>query len=155
MGGGHQEHRNLSNMQESDEDMQNKIQRIEMIKHMPNHFHLTFWNMKNMFEILGGAGSAAYAAVGTSIAVMYFKNGAAHASHNFYSHNMQLWGRVFMGMSFGLAAGYMQFGDRQRLHNAWVAERLRRRYPDCMSLKVDNLWQLKGIKAEHSYYKWT
>jgi len=28
----------------------------------------------------------------------------------------------------------MKFGDRQRLHNAWVAERLRRRYPESLKL---------------------
>ena len=85
MGGGHHETRNSKNMQESDEDMQGKIQRIEMIKHMPNHWHMTFWNMKNMATILGGAGTACYAAIGTSIAVLYFKNGAAHVTPNFYA----------------------------------------------------------------------
>ena len=155
MGGGHHDNRNHNNMQESDEDMQGKIQRIEMIKHMPNHWHMTFWNMRNMWTVLGDMGTAAYAAVGTSIAVLYFKNGAAHVTPNFYAYNLRLWGRIAMGMTFGIAAGYMQFGDRQRLHNAWVAERLRRRYPDCMSLKTGDLWQLKGVKADHSYYKWT
>ena len=65
-----------------------------------------------------------------------------------------MWGRIIVGGLFGLAVGYMQFGDRQRLHNAWVAERLRRRYPECMNLKEHDLWELKGVKAEHAYYKW-
>ena len=65
-----------------------------------------------------------------------------------------MWGRAIMGGVLGLAVGYMQFGDRQKLHNAWVAERLRRRYPESMSLVEKDLWQLKQVKAEHSFYKW-
>jgi hypothetical protein len=35
-----------------------------------------------------------------------------------------------LGLLAGTAVGYLKFGDRQRLHNAWVAERLKRRYPE-------------------------
>ena len=97
----------------------------------------------------------AYMGTGIAFALMYFKNGAQHAPQSFYALNMRMWGRVIVGGIAGLAAGYMQFGDRQRLHNAWVAERLRRRYPECLALKEIDLWQLKGVKADHSYYKWT
>ncbi len=48
----------------------------------------------------------------------------------------------------------MKFGDRQKLHNAWVAERLRRRYPASKSLTAHDLWQFKGIKATHDFYRW-
>ena len=155
--GGHDAtaHRNTNNLQETDCQMLDKIQRIETIKHMPNHWHLDFFNAQNMWTILGGYGTAAFTAAGVGISVMYFNAGQVHAPRNFYAYNTRLWGRVIVGAMFGLAAGYQQFGDRQKLHNAWVAERLRRRYPDCMSLKEKDLWQLKGVKAEHSFYRWT
>ena len=85
MGGG-TAHRNENNIKESDEMMQQKIQRIETIKHMPNHWHLDFWNMSNMWTVLGGAGAFAYSGIGVSLAVMYFQNGAAHAPYNFYAY---------------------------------------------------------------------
>jgi len=68
---------------------------------------------------------------------------------------MLTWSRVLLGAAIGGWAGYMRFGDRQRLHNAWVAERLRRRYPETLSLDETNLWRFKGIKANHTFYKWT
>ena len=58
------------------------------------------------------------------------------------------------GASIGGGLGYLKFGDRQRLHNAWVAERLRRRYPEAMSLNTSDLWQFKGVAATHEFYKW-
>ena len=153
-GHGDHSHRNHNNIKESDAEMQNKIQRIDTIKHMPNHWHLDFWNVHNMYTILGGFGTAAYTFLGASLAVMYFKNGAAHGPQHFHMMQTRMWGRIVVGGIMGLTLGYFQFGDRQKLHNAWVAERLRRRYPDCMNLVEHDLWELKGVKAEHSYYKW-
>ena len=54
----------------------------------------------------------------------------------------------------GGGLGYLQWGDRQRLHNAYVAERLRRRYPESMSLAATDLWQYKGVPASHEFYRW-
>jgi len=71
---------------------------------------------------------------------------------NFYFNTHQGFGRFFAGAIIGLGVGYMKFGDRQRLHNAWVAERLRRRYPESMSLHATDLWQYKGVHAAHEYY---
>ena len=71
MGGG-TAHRNEKNIQESDESMKGKIQRIETIKHMPNHWHLDFWSSANWWSILGGFGTAAYTLAGVGIAVIYF-----------------------------------------------------------------------------------
>ena len=142
-------------MKESDEEMLHKIQRIEMIKHCPNHWHLEFFDPMNMFNILGGTGTALYSGIGAGLAVVYFRNSVQHQTFNLYSYNMRMLGRAKFGMLVGLAAGYMQFGDRQRLHNAWVAERLRRRYPDSKSLQASDLYTLKGKKAGHEFYKWT
>ena len=66
----------------------------------------------------------------------------------------QGFGRFVFGSIVGAGLGYMKFGDRQKLHNAWVAERLRRRYPASKSLSVHDLWQYKGVKAPHDFYRW-
>ena len=96
----------------------------------------------------------AFGAVGSAISVAYYQGFAATRQLNFYAHNMRIFGRVMFGLTLGLAVGYQRFGDRQRLHNAWVAERLRRRYPDSMHLKATDLWQFKGVTASHEFYKW-
>ena len=68
---------------------------------------------------------------------------------------MHRWSRVVLGFVVGSVIGYLKFGDRQRLHNAWVSERLRRRYPESMDLKVSEVWRFKGVKADHEFYRWT
>ena len=152
--GGHSAHRNEHNMKETDEEMQGKIQRIELIKHNPNHFHMEFFNSSNMFNILGGAPAFAYAAFGAALSVGYYKNQAANMRWNFYLNNTRVFQRLAFGFTVGLFAGYMQFGERQRLHNAWVAERLRRRYPESMQLHATDLWSLKGVKTTQEFYRW-
>merc|ERR1712010_213666 len=125
MGGGHGPHihYNESNMKESDEEMQGKIQRVDLVKFNPNHFHMDFWSAQNMYTI-------------------------------FYTNNLRVTGRLAIGLTLGLALGYSRFGDRQRLHNAYVAERLRRRYPESMNLHHTDLWRLKGVAAPHEFYQW-
>ena len=152
MGGGHQIHGNEKNFEESDSDMQTKIQRIETIKHNPNNFHLAFFNPTNMFNILGGAQSFAFATAGAGASYLYYA--AQSRPYNFYAHNQLVATRLVAGFALGLAFGYVKFGDRQVLHNAWVAERLRRRYPESMELQATDLWRLKGVKATHDFYKW-
>jgi hypothetical protein len=68
---------------------------------------------------------------------------------------MLLTSRIVLGAVFGAWAGYMRFGDRQKLHNAWVAERLRRRYPESKDLHPTDLWKFKGVNPHHHFYKWT
>jgi hypothetical protein len=63
--------------------------------------------------------------------------------------------RIFLGAAIGGWVGYLRFGDRQRLHNAWVAERLRRRYPESINIDEKDLYRFKGIKAPHHFYRWT
>lgn len=75
-----------------------------------------------------------YAGLGAVMSQGYYLNRAANMPYNFYTHNMRSFSRLSMGFTLGLAAGYLQFGDRQKLHNAWVAERLRRRYPESKTL---------------------
>lgn len=51
MGGGHQVHvaGNENNMQETDCEMLDKVQLMDTIKHNPNHFHMEFLNIANMY----------------------------------------------------------------------------------------------------------
>ena len=155
-GSGHATHGNEHNMKESGEDMASKIQRIETIKHCPNHWHIEFFSASSMWNIAGGAPTAVFGAAGALVSYSYYLGKAAHMPRNFHAHNMHSFARLFFGASLGLAFGYTQFGDRQRLHNAWVAERLRRRYPESMNLSVaaDDLWKFKGVKAQQEYYAW-
>ena len=155
MGGhGHGPHivGNERNFKESDEEMRQKIQRVDLIKFNPNHFHLDFWSVKNMYEILGGAPTLVLGAVGATVAFAYYSRAAT--SRNFYTNNMRAMARIALGWTFGVAVGYNSFGDRQRLHNAYVAERLRRRYPESMELHQTDLWKLKGVQPPHEFYKW-
>lgn len=155
MGGhGHGPHvaRNESNMKESDEQMLGKIQSAELVKFNPNHFHMEFFDAANMYAILGGAPSLACAGVGALASYSYYMAGGART--NFYAHNMTGAGRLLLGCTLGLAFGYVKFGDRQRLHNAYLAERIRRRYPDSMDMHYTDLWSLKGVKAPFEMYRW-
>ena len=77
MGGDHHGvhvHGNHNNLKESDSEMLGKIQRIETIKHMPNHWHLSFWDTNNMWQILGGAPTFTYGVLGASFSVLYYRN---------------------------------------------------------------------------------
>ena len=143
---------NANNYQESDEEMQGKIQRIDLIKYNPNFFHLDPFNFENISTIIGGAPTFALGTVGAVFSYAYYAGQAR--PYNFYANNFRAFGRLSFGMVLGLGLGYKFFGDRQRLHNAYVAERLRRRYPESMGLNTKDLWQYKGIKAPHPFYRW-
>ena len=40
---------NESNMKESDQDMQGKIQLAELVKFNPQNFHMAFWDTGNVY----------------------------------------------------------------------------------------------------------
>ena len=132
--------------------MRSKIQLVDLVKFNPNHFYLDFWAPANMYAIAGGMPSMVMSATGALGALAYFK--AAGGNKNFYANNYLMAGRLIMGATLGMALGYKFFGDRQRLHNAWLSERLRRRYPECMDLHQTDLWKLKGVTAPHEFYQW-
>ena len=152
--GGHGPHlaANESNMKESDSEMQGKIQNAELVKYNPQNFHLAFWDAGNMYSILGGAPTMVCGALGAATSFGYYAAGGS--ARNFYANNMKVTGRLAFGLTLGLALGYNKFGDRQRLHNAYLAERLRRRYPESMDLQTSDLWQFKGVQAPHEFYQW-
>ena len=107
-----------------------------------------------MYEILGGFKTQMLGITGGVISVQYFLGQRATMPYNYYVNIHQGMGRFAFGAILGLGFGYLKWGDRQRLGNAYVAERLRRRYPESMQLHTTDLWQFKGVTASHSYYNW-
>ena len=59
-------------MQESDDVMLDKIQRIELIKFNPNHFYLDAFNFSNVWSLLGGAPSFAMGSLGAVASYAYY-----------------------------------------------------------------------------------
>lgn len=100
-------HGNLHNIKETDEQMLSKIQRIETIKHYPNHWHLDPFTGANISLILGGTPTFAYAALGSFLSVMYYRSQAVHMQYNFYANNTRTAGRLIFGLVLGLSAGYL------------------------------------------------
>ena len=154
MGHGEHVHIHYNNQakQESDEDMQGKIQFIDLVKFNPMHFHLNFFDTQSWLIVLGGAPTLATGLFGAAFSYNYF----ASQSRPFqpYVHFYRGFGRLLLGFTLGVAFGYSRFGDRQRLHNAWVSERLMRRYPESMNLHEHHLWRCKGVQAPHEFYRW-
>lgn len=106
-------------------------------------------------QILGGASWLASAGVGGFFGYWYYGQKLKHNPATFYVRIILGFSRIFLGATIGGTVGYLKFGDRQKLHNAWVAERLRRRYPESLDLDTTDLWRLKGIKADFPFYRWT
>ena len=94
-----------------------------------------------MFGLLGGF-----------LSLNYFLGGRAGKPYNFYVNLHRGIFRFMTGTTVGLGLGYWKWGDRQRMHNAYVAEKLRRRYPESINLKTTDLWKLKGAAATHEFY---
>ena len=154
--GGHGPHiaGNPDNVKEEDATLSAKIRPIELIKHNPQLFHLEFFNMANQYEILGGGKTVFLAALGGTLSVAYFLGGRGTRPLNFYVNTHMGMARFFFGASLGTGAGYLKWGDRQKFHNAYVAEKLRRRYPAAMELTASDLWQYKGVEAAHHFYQY-
>ena len=132
--------------------MVSKIQSIETIKYNPNMFHFDCTDPKTFCTVIGGAPTAALGVTGAILSYGYYASQAR--AYNQYTNNLRIQGRLLFGAILGLGFGYIKFGDRQRVHNAYVAEKLRRRYPESMDLHETDLWRFKGVKAPHAYYKW-
>jgi len=107
MGGHGHSHGNENNIKETNEEMLYKIQRIETIKHCPNHWHMDFFSATNMYAIVGGHASATYAGIGAAISYSYYLNRVANMPYNFYADNMRSAGRLMFGGVIGLFAGYL------------------------------------------------
>merc|ERR1711862_687471 len=96
----------------------------------------------NVFSILGGFPTFTLATFSAVFSFSYYSGQSRQ--YNFYANNWRAFGRVGFGFTVGLALGYKFFGDRQRLHNAYIAECVRRRYPESISLSTNDLWKMKG-----------
>ena len=132
-----------------------RIRSIDFIKHNPNVYHVALSDVQNGYSILGGNGWLATTLTGAAFGNWYFATKARLNPVSFYANIMLSFSRMFLGAAVAGWVGYLRFGDRQRLHNAWVAERLRRRYPESKNLETKDLWRFKGIKAAQEYYRWT
>ena len=107
-----------------------------------------------MYEVLGGGKTCFAAVIGGATSTQYFLGKRATMPFNYYINLHMGMMRFAFGAVLGLGVGYLKWGDRQKLHNAYVAERLRRRYPEAMNLKTTDLWQYKGVEAIHPFYDW-
>ena len=90
--------------------MLGKIQRIELIKFNPNHFHMDPFNFANMFNIMGGAPTLVMGTVGALFSYSYYA-GQVRA-YNLYMNTFRVGGRIAFGAALGLAVGFKFFGDR-------------------------------------------
>lgn len=141
--------------QETDAEIVQRIRPIELIKHNPNVFHVSPFDLTQALQIAGGAGFEASVFAGAGFGWWYYSQKARLNPASFYANIALSFSRIFLGAVIGGWVGYLKFGDRQRLHNAWVAERLRRRYPDTLTLTTKDIWRFKGVKAAQEYYRWT
>ena len=142
----HSHHQPLVDAQlyEPDELMPYKIRPLDLIKYNPNMFHVNLFDSKATFQILGSYHWLTCTGLGAYFGYCYSSRRLAVNHEPFYVRTMHRWGRLVFGAVVGAWIGYMKFGDRQRLHNAWVAERLRRRYPESLMLNQEELWMVKG-----------
>ena len=77
-------HGNPSNIQENDADLSSRIRNIELIKHNPQQFYVNFFDVRNHYEIAGGASTCAFALVGGWLSLAYFMGGQRTKPYNFY-----------------------------------------------------------------------
>lgn len=138
MGHGHDDHHhertNPHAIQEQDSNLPLRIREIDLIKYNPNLFHVSLFDACNGYQILGGNSFLACEVLGGLFGYWYYAQKARHTPATFYANIFLSVSRIALGAAVGGWIGYMKFGDRQRLHNAWVAERLRRRYPEALEL---------------------
>lgn len=111
-----------------------RIREINLIKYNPNMFHVGLFDVPKVYETIGGHSTLACEAIGGLFGYWYYSQKIKHTPATFYAHIILAFSRVALGAAIGGWVGYMRFGDRQKLHNAWVAERLRRRYPESLEL---------------------
>ena len=139
-------------LEENDEDMKYKIRPVQLVMHNPNLFWVSPYDIQKSVEVLGGIPFVLSATIGAGVAVSYFKFSQVNARPNFYVNAMRTWGRFFFGLSIGGFIGYLRFGDRQRLHNAYTSYRIRKRYPESINITETNLWKHKDHKAHNDIY---
>jgi len=157
--GGHGEHdlhhANSNNVMETDGELSAKIRSIDLIKFNPNLFHMNAMAPATWYEVLGGVKTGLTAIGGAALSWQYYQMKLARKPAHFYQAIWISGFRIAVGLTAGTWVGFMKFGDRQKMHNAWVAERLRRRYPDSITIKEHDIWRFKGVTPRHEFYRWT
>ena len=140
---------------ENDEDLPYRIRPIQLVMHNPNFFWVSPWDARKSLEVVGGLPWLLSTTVGAGVAVTYYKFGQAHsaAPSTFYVNVFRTWGRLLFGAAIGGFVGYLRFGDRQRLHNAYTSYRLRRRYPGAINITETNISKHKGHRCHHDAYE--
>ena len=131
---------NTNAIPEADNELSLRIISIDFIKHNPNVYHVPIADLSKGYEILGGNAWLATTITGAAFGSWYFSRKARLNPVSFYANIFLSFSRLFLGAVAGGFVGFLRFGDRQRLHNAWVAERLRRRYPESKDLETKDLW---------------
>ena len=140
--------------QENDGDLPFKIRPIQLVMHNPNIFWVSPYDVPKAVEVLGGLPFLATAGLGAGISMTYYKFGQANIPATFYANVMKTWGRLLFGLAIGGYIGYLRFGDRQRLHNAYTSYRLRKRYAGAIDITEKDIWQYKGHKCHNDVYEW-
>lgn len=155
MGGhGHEEGHGGNGEDHGDHDLVYKIQPIYMVQHNPNVFWSNPLHFGTSYEILGGHSTAFCAGFGAFIAKTYFNFQTRYNPPTFYRGIVMSWGRIFFGAAIGGWLGYLRFGDRQRLHNVYTADRIYRRYKESKNIKTTGLKNLRDHEPHEAYYKW-
>ncbi|CAI2375946.1 unnamed protein product [Moneuplotes crassus] len=140
--------------QETDQDLPFKIRPIQLVMHNPNFFWVHPLDTSKSIQVLGGAGFLFSAFAGAGISLTYYKfNQATSVPATFYQNVFKTWGRLLFGLAIGGYVGYLRFGDRQRLHNAYTSYRLRRRYPGAINITEKDIWKHKGHKCHNHIYE--
>ena len=139
---------------ESDSELKFKIRPIDFVMHNPNLFWISPSDTESVIATAGGIPFLLSTGAGIAFSVLYYKLGTRVNPVLFYDDIMKTWGRIFMGAVVGGGIGFMRFGDRQRLHNAYTSYRLRRRYKDSINIETTELWKLKGHKPHEPCYEW-
>ena len=117
----------------SDEEMKQVINRISTIKHWPKHFYLYPLSPKTWYE-LSGPRPLIMGCFTTFWCLLSFRTRLYYTRMSVRTLRYHIMMRVFGGFSVGWLYGMYQWGDLQRLNNAYVAERILRRYPESLAL---------------------
>ena len=138
----------------SDAQLPYTIQSIDMVKHNPNIFWVNPLKFGNLYALLGGDKFGVCSALGGLLSVGYFNASRVMVKMPFYQRVWHIWGRVMFGLMVGGIIGYQKFGDKQRMHNLYTADRIFRRYPDSQNITTTDLEQFRGHAPHEEYYKW-
>ena len=138
----------------SDHQLPHYIQPIDLVKHNPTTFWHNWKHFGESYEILGGNRWGLTTFGGAAFAVAYFNARNSNLPTTYYKKIGHVWGRIIFGGFLGAAFGYWKFADRQRIHNAYTADRLYRRYPECKSITTTGLSELRGKTPHQEYYRW-